>query len=123
MQFPVKTCLGRFQTRSNRIVTIQGNENLTELISGEKTTRRIWNGILMKADGKTVDTAHQWEDNGAFRNQRGVACPLDLVILIAADPVPDAPCVATATPTPALQPPSALACPFCHDKLRNYHAA
>ena len=87
-QYPVQTCLGKFQNRNNRLVIIKSSEMIEETVSGQKVQRRIWHGDLLKADGKTVDTAGQWEDNGAVRNQRGVACPADLNILVEADPVP-----------------------------------
>jgi hypothetical protein len=123
MQYPVTTRLGRFQTRNNRIVVIESSESLTEVISGEKVTRRIWNGQLLKADGRTFDTAGQWEDCGAYRNQRGVAMTLDLVILVSADPVPVAASVAPAPAAAMLPPPppTQLACPFCQAKLKQAH--
>jgi hypothetical protein len=122
MQYPVKTCLGRFQTRLNRIVDITSSCEVTELIQGENVTRRVWNGQIMKADAHTVDTAGQWEDNGAYRNQRGVACPMDLCILVqpkeppAAQPSPET--LQGKFPAPL---PHTLACPFCQARLRGYH--
>jgi hypothetical protein len=128
MQYPVKTCLGRFQTRLNRIVDITSSCEVTELIQGENVTRRVWNGQIMKADGHTVDTAGQWEDNGAYRNQRGVACPMDLCIMMQSKELQSKEPPAAPPPAPPRiegsfepPPPQTLACPFCQAQLRRYH--
>lgn len=100
MQYPVTISKGRFMTRNNRIVQINGSRMVDETLpNGEKIRRRLWDGMMFKADGKTEDTAHTWQDDGAFSNQRGVACPSDLVIVISreAEPVASA---AAATPVP-----------------------
>jgi hypothetical protein len=90
--------LGRYQNRSNRIVEITSSRFI-DVRDPDGTQRkvRIWSGTLMKADGKTVDSVHDYEDSGAFRNQRGVASPMDLSILVEAAPVQAQPVPATAS--------------------------
>jgi hypothetical protein len=90
--------LGRYQNRSNRIVEID-SFRFIEVTDpdGSKRQVRIWSGMLKKADGKTDDSRHDYEDSGAFRNQRGVASPMDLSILIEAAPVQPGPAAPAAT--------------------------
>lgn len=75
--------LGRYQTRSARIVEITASNWIDER-QGDGTTirKRVWSGALYKADGKTFDCEYRWDDSGRLLNQRGVASDKDLAILI-----------------------------------------
>ena len=77
--------LGRYQTRLSRIVEIHSSRMIDETqADGSTQKKRIWTGMLFRADGKTEDSNHEWEDSGALRNQRGVTSPMDLNILVEA---------------------------------------
>ena len=79
----MQTQLGRYQTRLNRIVEIQSHRWIDEKQQDGSTIRkRIWSGMLLKADGQTPDSNYEWEDSGSFRNSRGVATYHDLAQLI-----------------------------------------
>lgn len=72
---------GRYQTRLSRIVEIRDSRMVEELQpDGTRVNKRLWKGTMFKADGRTPDTDHEWEDSGAFVNQRGVANPNDLAL-------------------------------------------
>lgn len=77
--------LGRFQTRLSRVVDIVASRVVQDPVAGHpgKTVdRRLWTGRLYRSDMKTVDSIFDWENSGAFSNQRGVASPNDLSIFM-----------------------------------------
>lgn len=75
--------LGRYQTRLSRIVEIRSSRMVEETqADGTKQQKRIWTGMMFRADGRSPDSDHEWEDSGALRNQRGVTSPMDLTILV-----------------------------------------
>jgi hypothetical protein len=85
----VNTQPGLWQTRTNRLVRIKSFRwtEQTSAVAGEPPLKvRIWQGDMFKADGKTLDSQHEWNDHGNFFNPRGVVNPHDLTLLIRADP-------------------------------------
>jgi hypothetical protein len=75
--------LGRYQTRLNRIVEINSSRWIDEKQeNGTTAKKRIWSGLLLKADGITQDSNYEWEDDGRLRNSRGVNSYHDLATLI-----------------------------------------
>jgi len=75
--------LGRYQTRLNRIVEINSSRWIDEKQeNGTTAKKRIWSGLLLKADGITPDSNYEWEDDGRLRNSRGVNSYHDLATLI-----------------------------------------
>lgn len=77
--------IGRYQTRLSRIVEITRSHEVDDRQpDGSIIRKQMWVGMMFKADGRTPDTEHEWEDSGAYRNQRGVASPNDLAILVQA---------------------------------------
>lgn len=86
----LKVELGRYQCRVNRVVDIFSFKIVSRTViagrPGETRQVRLWQGRLLNADCHTVDSTHEWEDDGAFSNQNGVAHPYDLVQLVATRP-------------------------------------
>lgn len=67
------------------MVNIESSKVIQEPVPGQPgkvVDRKIWIGTLFNSDGKTTDGRHEWEESGAFRNQRGVASPNDLAIFV-----------------------------------------
>ena len=76
---------GRFQSRLSRLVDIHTSKIIQEPVPGQpgKTVpRTIWLGTLYASNGKTPEGTYEWEESGAFRNQRGVSSPNDLAIYV-----------------------------------------
>jgi hypothetical protein len=81
------------------MVNIESSKVIQEPVPGQPgkvVDRKIWIGTLFNSDGKTPDGKHEWEESGAFRNQRGVANPNDLAIFVS-----DLPPLEGEEPTPA----------------------
>jgi len=54
---------GRYQTRNVRIVELTDTFQREKPTGpGQTVTVTIWRGNLMKADGRTVDSMHEWEE-------------------------------------------------------------
>jgi hypothetical protein len=72
---------GRFQTRLSRLVDITSSKEIQEPVPGnpgKTVSKTIWLGTLYASNGKVPEGQYEWEASGAYRNQRGVASPLDL---------------------------------------------
>lgn len=80
---------GRYETRNVRIVELTERfERDKPVAPGQVQRVTVWRGNLMKADGKTVDSQHEWEESnhpltmGAFVSPGkadGVSNQFDLV--------------------------------------------
>jgi hypothetical protein len=54
---------GRYQTRNVRIVElIEAFDREKTISPGNTQMVRVWRGNLLKADAKTVDSQHEWEE-------------------------------------------------------------
>ena len=55
---------GRYMTRNSRVAELQGSaqEREKKRLDGSTAPVRVWTGNLMRADGRTVESAHEWEE-------------------------------------------------------------
>ena len=55
---------GRYMTRNSRVAELQGSaqEREKKRLDGSTAAVRVWTGNLMRADGRTVESAHEWEE-------------------------------------------------------------
>jgi hypothetical protein len=55
---------GRYMTKNSRIVELQGSaqEQTKKRLDGSTAPVKVWKGVLYRADGRTVESAHEWEE-------------------------------------------------------------
>ena len=79
---PAKMAKGKYQTRTLRIVEIDGSRMIKGETNGREWTKKVWDGNLMNADTKTIDTRATWSDDGHYLHEEGVQSPFDLCLVI-----------------------------------------
>jgi hypothetical protein len=87
-----KMAKGRYQSRNNRVIEITGSHTETAIgTDGKPYTKKMWDGLLYQADGKTVETPHMWSDSGGYLHEAGVQNQFDIATVTSQEPEPEDP--------------------------------
>jgi hypothetical protein len=91
---PAEMARGRYQTRNSRVAEITGFHMVDGVTGGTHWTRKQWDGHILDAAAKNVETTSVWDEEGHQVNG-GVSSPFDLSIVMSQefDPPPIAPAV------------------------------
>ena len=86
---PAKMGLGRYQLRNNRIAEITGSHFETWRVNGVEYSKKVWEGTLFNADGKTKESAQTWSDLGGYTHESDGQSGFDVTTVISqpAEPV------------------------------------
>jgi hypothetical protein len=78
---PAEMARGRYQTRNSRVAEITGFHMVDGVTGGTHWTRKQWDGHILDAAAKNVETTSVWDEEGHQVNG-GVSSPFDLSIVM-----------------------------------------
>jgi hypothetical protein len=83
---PAKMGIGRYQMRNNRIAEITGSHMDSGVTGGIAWSRKIWDGYLCQADGRSKESAASWSDLGGFVHESDGVSGFDITKVISQEP-------------------------------------
>jgi hypothetical protein len=98
---PAPMARGRYSTRNNRVVEIDGYHFVTEKVGGEEIKKRIWDGCIYEANGINIESKATWSNDGRYLHNEGVGSSFDLATVISQEAEPEPEPLAAAIDTTA----------------------